>query len=82
MWTKLDLNPLARSIVDQATGNALRKKLAPTLQQIAGQKGGLKGGKAPMAALTEAEPHRVGHEAPSGTQEGPGGKAGAALVKE
>jgi hypothetical protein len=55
MGNKLDLNQLAKSIVDQATGDAPRKKLAPTPKQVAGQKGGLKGGKARMGALNDEQ---------------------------
>ena len=48
---KLDLSQLAKSIVAQATGEAPKLKMA-TPKQIAGQKGGRKGGEARMAALT------------------------------
>lgn len=42
---KLDLSQLAKSIVAQATGEAPKVKMA-TPKQIAGRKGGLKGGAA------------------------------------
>ena len=44
---KLDLNQLAKSIVDQAIGDA-PKPPPPTPKQLAGRKGGLVGGKKRM----------------------------------
>lgn len=51
---KLDLSQLAKSIVDQASGDTPKVKMA-TPKQIAGRKGGLKGGKARMATLTDEQ---------------------------
>jgi hypothetical protein len=51
---KLDLNQLAKSIVDQAAGEVpIQAKRTP--RQEAGRKGGLKGGKTRMENLTAAE---------------------------
>jgi hypothetical protein len=51
---KLDVNQLAKSIVDQAIGDAPKKRMA-TAKQRAGQKGGAIGGKKRMASLTDEQ---------------------------
>ena len=79
MGKKLDLNQLAKSIVDQATGETPRKKLPPTPKQLAGQKGGLKGGKARMEALTEAERTALAMKGVAGRKKAPENKSGAVL---
>ena len=48
---KLDLNQLAKAIVDETTGEAPKTVLA-TAKQRAGRAGGFKGGKKRMEALT------------------------------
>jgi hypothetical protein len=59
-----DFNQLARSIVDQATGNSVPKKSRPAKKAenakdpaavALGRKGGLKGGPARAAKLTKAQ---------------------------
>lgn len=59
---KLDFNQIARRIVDQATGDApppakakkVEKQKDPAAVAL-GRKGGLKGGKARAAKLTDAQ---------------------------
>lgn len=55
---KLDVNQFAKSIVDQATGDEPKKKPA-TAKRLAGQKGGLKGGKTRMSMLTDELRHEL-----------------------
>ena len=57
MPAKKDFIQVALSVVQQATGEAPKPEL--TARQLAGQKGGIKGGKARMAALTEEERMRL-----------------------
>ena len=52
--SKLDLNQLAKSIVDQAVGDAPKAKMA-NAKQLAGHKGGKVGGKSRMASLSADE---------------------------
>lgn len=54
MATKKDFTQIAFAVFQQATGQA-PKKAAPNAKQIAGRKGGLKGGKVRMDALTEEQ---------------------------
>lgn len=60
--SKPDFNQLARSIVDQATGTAPKKRTAKKAENgkdpaavALGRKGGLKGGKARAAKLTKEQ---------------------------
>lgn len=78
---KLDLSQLAKSIVDQATGEAPKTKMA-TAKQIAGQKGGLKGGKARMDALTAEQRTALALEGVAARRKAPAGKGGATSVKK
>lgn len=52
MPRNLDINQLAKLLVDQATGEAPKPDVK---KQAAGRKGGAVGGKKRMAALTEAQ---------------------------
>lgn len=52
MPRNLDLNQLAKRLVAQATGEAPK---VDAKKQAAGRKGGIKGGKARMDALNEAQ---------------------------
>lgn len=64
MATKKDFTQVAHAVFMQATGATERVKETP--KQLAGRKGGLKGGKARMDALTDAqrlELSRLGVEA-------------------
>ena len=58
---KRDLSQLAKFIVDQATGEIARP--APTQPQESGRKGGLKGGKARAASLTDEERKAIAQKA-------------------
>jgi hypothetical protein len=49
---KLDLNALAKSIVDEATGEAPPRPAKDPLAVELGRRGGLKGGKARAAKLS------------------------------
>ena len=53
MATKKDFTQVAHAVFMQATGQAPKK--VETAKQAAGRKGGLKGGKARMAALTDEQ---------------------------
>jgi hypothetical protein len=53
MATKKDFTQIAFAVVQQATGAAPKPKLSA--RQEAGRKGGLKGGKQRMGALTETQ---------------------------
>lgn len=78
---KLDLNQLAASIVAQATGEVPKTKMA-TPKQIAGSKGGLKGGKARMAALTDEQRTELALKAVAARKSAPTGKAGAVGLRK
>lgn len=77
---KLDLSLLAKSIVDQAVGEAPKTKMA-TAKQIAAQKGGLKGGKTRMEALTAEQRTALALKGVAARKKSPGGKAGAVVRK-
>lgn len=53
---KLDLNQLAKGIVDQAVGDAPKVDVA---RKLAGRKGGIVGGKKRMEAMTADEKARL-----------------------
>jgi hypothetical protein len=77
---KLDLNQLAISIVAQATGEAPKTKMA-TPKQIAGRKGGLKGGKARMGALTDEQRTALALKGVAGRKKAPANQTGAPVKK-
>lgn len=54
---KKDFTQVAHAVFQQATGAT--PKPAQTAKQAAGRKGGIKGGKARMDALTEAQRHEL-----------------------
>ena len=78
--SKLDASQLAKSIVDQATGVSPKTKMA-TAKQIAGSKGGLKGGAARMAALTDEQRIQLAMKGVASRKKAPAAEAGA-LVKK
>lgn len=80
MATKKDFTQVAHTVFAQATGMA-PKKAEPTAKQLAGRKGGLKGGKARMQALTDAQRTELALKAVAGRKKAPAGKAGATLIK-
>jgi hypothetical protein len=67
--SKLDLNQLAKSIVDQATGEAPKEEPPPVKNEAAvalGRLGGKKGGAARAAALTPAQRSEIARKAAAG----------------
>lgn len=63
---RLDLNQLAKSIVDQATGDEPKQPEEPEKNQAAvalGRLGGLKGGKARAKKLTAEERSEIAKKA-------------------
>lgn len=65
---RLDLNQLAKSIVDQATGDVAKEEPQPEKNQAAvalGRLGGLKGGAARASKLTPAQRSEIARLAAS-----------------
>lgn len=60
---KLDLNQLAKSIVDEATSKEIGAVSAENGKQRAGRAGGLKGGVSRMSALTDEEREALARKA-------------------
>lgn len=58
-----DVNQLAKLIVDISTGDVLDEDTAPTKRQIAGSKGGIKGGTARAKKLTAKERSEIAKKA-------------------
>jgi hypothetical protein len=80
MATKKDFTQVAHAVFLQATGSA-PKKADPTAKQIAGRKGGLKGGKSRMSALTDEQRTALALKGVAGRKKAPAGEAGAAIKK-
>lgn len=80
MSTKKDFTQVAFAVVQQATGEAPAKK-APTAKQLAGRKGGLKGGKARMDALTTEQRTALALKGVAARKKAPAGEAGATIKK-
>ena len=76
---KLDLNQLAKRIVDQATGDA--PKLTAS-RKSAARKGGLKGGVERMSKLDDAERKALSAKGVAARKKAPAVQAGALLVKK
>ena len=81
MATKKDFTQVAHAVFLQATGVAPKPEPL-TAKQIAGRKGGLKGGKARMAALTDAQRIELAAKGVAGRKKAPADQAGAGLVKK
>jgi hypothetical protein len=79
MATKKDFTQIAFAVVQQATGEA--PKPVKTAKQMAGAKGGLKGGKARMDKLTEAERHELAMKGVAAKKRAPAKRAGAEVTK-
>jgi hypothetical protein len=79
MATKKDFTQVAFGVFQAAVGEAPPPFNA---KQIAGRKGGLKGGKGRMDALTEAERLELSAKGVAARKKAPAGKAGAGLVKK
>jgi hypothetical protein len=80
MATKKDFTQVAHSVFLQATGQA--PKPALTAKQIAGRKGGLKGGKGRMEALSDDQRKALSAKGVAARKKAPAGEAGAALGKK
>ena len=80
MATKKDFTQVAHGVFMQAIG-AARKLAAPTAKQLAGRKGGLKGGKARMDALTDDQRTALALKGVAGRKKAPADKAGAVIKK-
>ncbi|TMH32366.1 MAG: histone H1 [Betaproteobacteria bacterium] len=76
---KKDINQLAKSILDQAIGEAPKVDSA---RRVNSSKGGLKGGKARMAKLTADQRRELSLKAVAARKKAPAGEAGAPLVKK
>ena len=80
MATKKDFSQIAHDLFMRATGQAPAKR-APSAKQIAGRKGGLKGGKTRMDAMTQAERIELSMKGVAARKKAPAGQAGAAIKK-
>jgi len=76
MATKRDFSQVAHDVMMRATGQAPAKK-APSAKQVAGRAGGLKGGKARMAAMTDDEKARLSALGVAARKKAPTSTAGA-----
>lgn len=72
---KKDFTQTALDVVQQATGE--KAKPEPTAKQEAGRKGGLKGGKTRMEALTKAQRSELAAKGVAAKKEAQAAKAGA-----
>ncbi len=78
---KKDINQLAKFIVDQAIGDS--PKPAPlSAKQLAGRKGGQKGGKSRMEAMSEEQKTALALKGVAARKKAPADQAGAGLVKK
>ena len=76
MATKKDFSQVAYDVMMRATGQAPAKK-APSAKQLAGRAGGLKGGKARMDAMTDAERIELAMKGVAARKKAPAVEAGA-----
>ncbi len=74
MPRNLDINQLAKRLVDQATGEAPK---VDAQKKLAGRKGGLKGGKTRMATLTDEQRTALALKGVVARKTAPAGEAGA-----
>ena len=74
---KKDFTQVAHAVFMQATGGPPVK----TAKQLAGRKGGLKGGKTRMAAASDAEKARLSAMGVTARKMAPAGEAGAVVKK-
>lgn len=74
---KLDLSQLAKSIVDQAVGDAPKAKQPPSVKQKAGAKGGAVGGKKRMEAMDAEQRRSLAMLGVEARKAAPGPQAGA-----
>lgn len=74
MASKKDFTQVALAVVQAATGDAPKPF---TEKQVNSRKGGLKGGKTRMAALTEAQRKELAAKGVAARKKAPAGKAGA-----
>ena len=78
--TKKDFTQVAHAVFLQAIGDASRPKPL-TAKQIAGSKGGKRGGKARMTALTEEQRTALALKGVAGRKNAPAVEAGATIKK-
>ncbi len=79
MATKKDFSQVAHDVFMQAVGSTPKKTATP--KQLAGRKGGLKGGKARMEGMTDAQRTALAMKGVAGRKKAPAVEAGA-LVKK
>lgn len=79
MATKKDFTQVAHAVFMQATGAVEPVKDTP--KQIAGRKGGLKGGKARMGVLTDEQRTALALKGVAARKKAPAGEAGATVKK-
>jgi hypothetical protein len=78
MAPKKDFTQVAHAVFVQATEGVPVK----TPKQIAGRQGGLKGGKARMDALNQAQRVELAMKGVQARKKAPAGKAGALITKK
>jgi hypothetical protein len=76
MASKKDFTQVAHAVFMQATGQS-PKQPKPTARQEASRKGGLKGGKARMDAMTAEQRTALALKGVAGRKKAPASKAGA-----
>lgn len=79
MAAKKDFTQIAFAVVQQATGEAQKKKISA--RQAAGRKGGLAGGKSRMAALTPEQKIVLAAKGVAARKKAPTSTAGAKVNK-
>jgi hypothetical protein len=79
MATKKDFTQVAHAVFMQATGAAPVQ--TPTPKQLAGRKGGLKGGKTRMSSLTEEQRTALALKGVAARKKTPAVEAGAKITK-
>lgn len=79
MATKKDFTQVAHAVFMQATGQAPKPK--QTAKQIAGRAGGLKGGKARMEVMNQAQRIELAMKGVEARKKAPAGKAAATIKK-
>lgn len=77
---KKDISQLAKFIVDQAVGD-IPKPAPLTAKQLAGRKGGQKGGKSRMDAMTDEQKTALALKGVEARKKAPAGEAGASVKK-
>lgn len=81
--SRLDLNQLAKRIVDEATGEVAPTEKTLTNKKADSRKGGIKGGKSRMEAMTPEQKAELGRKAAAARwgKTAPTVKAGAGATR-